>query len=922
MGLITQIQLGTLGYLDINEDVLVPLNFSVAEIQDISKRQGGYSKTIKLPGTPNNNNLFGTYYDVNISDSTFNVAKREKCIILQNGVPIFNGYLQLLNVVKLNKALENLDEFITYEVQVKDDTGDFYSNLGERYLEDLTGFDRYDHKYISSNLLASWYHTVLDGYKYPMMYNQKTEYNLTDFLPAIYAKTYLDSIFTQNGYTYTWDSLTDNNFDKLLIPYNGDKPLADLEVLKVRAAFNAQRENISVDPTFDEFDIVFNDDSTSPNIDLGNHYNTVNGKYTSDFIGTAEFRAAYYYRIDVYCPVDCYLQGTYTEDTITPLYTIEASSIRILLQHIMKKNGVELIISGPDFYDYIIDSTPAFSDTVPFSLTPYRTPFSAGYNYVISGASPEFFTTLSLLPGDIMNNAMSTFFDVLGTWYDSSTNLPLSDANKPRISIRTGLNVTNYSNNYFIASPTADFGINMEVKMTNFIPKKIRQKDFISGLVKMFNLYITNDPNNDKNLIIETRDEFYDNGGTLDWTDKFVSDQDSKIEFLPDLQSKKLTLTYKKDTDIFNTNYFNNINEIYGQVQIEFNSDFVKDTKTIETIFSPTPLATNYFGNIVPTIVSDAPKNNIRILYDGGLISADLTEWTYRETTVSPYASFWTVYPYAGHFDNPLIPTVDINYELSDYLFYAGINNSTNNNLYNKYWSRYINQINTGKLLTAKFRLNEYDIMNLNFRDKIFIHDTYWFLNKITDYDSNSKEGLTTVELINVDEGLKFSPFNITSTSISFPYINPGTRSNRLHNDDSLSHMTSRNTFNGSSSGIQLLGQDNIIQSSSRDSIIAGQNNNVSGVQNLIMGDNNVVIGDNIIGLGLNNVTLRNSNTFTFGGPIINYVNFIDAGRNEVINPFSSTKLINFISGGRNEVRPIGGNGIEMIIDSGRNIVV
>ena len=134
--------------------------------------------------------------------------------------------------------------------------------------------------------------------------------------------------------------------------------------------------------------------------------------------------------------------------------------------------------------------------------------------------------------------------------------------------------------------------------------------------------------------------------------------------------------------------------------------------------------------------------------------------------------------------------------------------------------------------------------------------------------------------------------------------------------------MTSRNTFNGSSSGIQLLGQDNIIQSSSRDSIIAGQNNNVSGVQNLIMGDNNVVIGDNIIGLGLNNVTLRNSNTFTFGGPIINYVNFIDAGRNEVINPFSSTKLINFISGGRNEVRPIGGNGIEMIIDSGRNIVV
>ena len=51
MSFITKIQLGNLGYLDIDENVSVPLNFSVAEIQDISKRQGGYSKTIKLPGT-------------------------------------------------------------------------------------------------------------------------------------------------------------------------------------------------------------------------------------------------------------------------------------------------------------------------------------------------------------------------------------------------------------------------------------------------------------------------------------------------------------------------------------------------------------------------------------------------------------------------------------------------------------------------------------------------------------------------------------------------------------------------------------------------------------------------------------------------------------------------------------------------------
>lgn len=35
MGLNTQIQLGSKGYLDITNDVHVPLNFAVGEIQDI-----------------------------------------------------------------------------------------------------------------------------------------------------------------------------------------------------------------------------------------------------------------------------------------------------------------------------------------------------------------------------------------------------------------------------------------------------------------------------------------------------------------------------------------------------------------------------------------------------------------------------------------------------------------------------------------------------------------------------------------------------------------------------------------------------------------------------------------------------------------------------------------------------------------------
>ena len=61
------------GVLEVRQDVAFPLNFSVADIRDISKRSGTFSKTIVLAGTDNNNQLLNHYYDVNIEAGTFNV---------------------------------------------------------------------------------------------------------------------------------------------------------------------------------------------------------------------------------------------------------------------------------------------------------------------------------------------------------------------------------------------------------------------------------------------------------------------------------------------------------------------------------------------------------------------------------------------------------------------------------------------------------------------------------------------------------------------------------------------------------------------------------------------------------------------------------------------------------------------------------
>ncbi len=97
-----------------------------------------------------------------------------------------------------------------------------------------------------------------------------------------------------------------------------------------------------------------------------------------------------------------------------------------------------------------------------------------------------------------------------------------------------------------------------------------------------------------------------------------------------------------------------------------------------------------------------------------------------------------TDYPQTGHFDNALTPTFDINYGLCDYYFYQ-TSVLTNNNLYNLYWRRTVNQINVGKMLIAYFYLREDDIQTLKLNDKIRIDNSWWNINRVIDWLEGSQ---------------------------------------------------------------------------------------------------------------------------------------------------------------------------------------
>ena len=56
--------------LDLFQDEEILLNYNVADIKDISKKNTNYSKTFRIPGTKNNNDFFN-----NIFEQTFTIVK-------------------------------------------------------------------------------------------------------------------------------------------------------------------------------------------------------------------------------------------------------------------------------------------------------------------------------------------------------------------------------------------------------------------------------------------------------------------------------------------------------------------------------------------------------------------------------------------------------------------------------------------------------------------------------------------------------------------------------------------------------------------------------------------------------------------------------------------------------------------------------
>jgi hypothetical protein len=737
-----RIQLET-GYLDVKDGTSFPLNFSIGDIRDVSKRTGSFSKTITLVGNSNNNNLLNHYYDVNIQAGTFNINTLTLCDVIQNGIPVMaNASLQLINIKK-TQVTGAYEQMVEYEVLVKEGRGDFFTNIANAYLTDLD-FSDLDHGVDAAIVINTFNNTIADGYKYVMPFNINTTYQLNWFKPAIYAKLYFDRIFAAGGFTYTWAGLEDAFFDKAIIPYNGDQNIVDWSDAKVVASNSGYSftktysSNNQIYAAAAGFTTTINTGWTEIS-DPANIFNPSTGQYTTpQWVGNGSGESYIY---------EATVQGSLSINPSQNMKYNDGGKIIHYKPFLMVKIGTEenvkcyaptiLLPSSATVYAPGIQQIGTFNQVFTFN----------GANDDQGGIDVNDIQIIQTGIDVVVVNSSGTIVSTAAYWNNS----PLSSPTTPPSIILdlTSIDLTiRPSDNIPFTGGIAT--------MNTFIPEKIKQSEFIKSIFLMYNLYATEDPDNQNNLILITRDEYYDAGDAVDWTNKLMKDKDQSLIFIPELNKKKLRLSHKADTDSPNTVYTSVTNEIYGQAEITFDNEYVKGIDVKETIFSPTPVQPTVFGAFLPLLNGAAPKTNIRILLDNGELTAQDVNILSGYDTITATGG---KYPYLSHFGGPdaFNPIFDINFAICDYYYYQ-VSQNTDSNLYNLYWRRTISQINNGKILSAYFYLRESDIQAMKLNDKIRIDNSWWNINKIIDYNANDLQP-TKVELISVDKEIDLPRF-------------------------------------------------------------------------------------------------------------------------------------------------------------------
>lgn len=766
--------------LDITQELTHQLTFAIDDLQNIDSKATSFSKTIIIPGTAKNNQLFGNIFEFgnsNFTDDTnpnvyynFNASKSAQARIEINGLQAMKGVMRLLSIIVDGRNVE-------YEIALFGEFGGFVSRILNKKLEDI------DFSYLNHN----WdYATITDSWNPGATYNitntgtfndgDNTLFIFGDNLPKL-------KVGDQVSITGTFS----NDGIKTIIRLQRGTSAIPLIYIQF-----AEQLTAGTDSTFtiELLNGKFGAGYVYPLIDYGN----VTYNYPSNAPTYLKHRD---YTFRAFRPAIFALE--YVNQIITGAgYSWESNFFnsnffrRLIIPHNgvgLERTGVEEYVSADTNETYnqsqsnsdVVrniswDNQPTLNDFT-YNNTTKEFVFNGTTNRTlkVSGTFIGTFSSFALnvlkitfektdgtviAESSIEKNITSQFQD-FNVRIEGVVNILPGESIVCRLyGLRGGQSLVFYT---FVCDATLtvisdppsfvlyDYGD--AINMNDTIPRNYYQKDFFTSILKMFNLMVVEDKAKERHLKIEPYVDFFqlDRDTYLDWSDKVNRDKPISIKPMAEANARIYEFKYKQDNDFFNEEYRKKFNESYGNRTFDNQLEFSKDSQSLEVIFSSSVLVGYQgFDKVAATIykknndVEESIAHNIRIMQCKKIEAVD--SWSITVNNAAVGAAL-TDYLYAGHFNDPDFPTSDLNFGATKELKFELLQGALQNNLFNAFYSPYMAEIidKDSRIVTCEMYLTERDIFNLDFSRFIMFDGVLYRLEKIIDW---SETNLCKVELL------------------------------------------------------------------------------------------------------------------------------------------------------------------------------
>tara|TARA_R110000744_G_scaffold45241_2_gene100470 strand:- start:376 stop:3432 length:3057 start_codon:yes stop_codon:yes gene_type:complete len=679
--------------LELSEGAAIPLTYSFADPEKLMSREAPYSGTFLLPFSNLNNDFFENYFMIDLSQGSwstdiFRPENPVQCTLLNDGVSLIEGVLQLISVSKTGQ---------TYECAISGGAGDLFTQMGNTKLRDVfSNSSLYNYENNAANVIASWTGDITDG-------------NVGDGVIRI---PLVDKALSEGGRLYG-----NNGVDEGLFSTNYLPPSHLLPFMQIDHIFRTILTNFgfSLSSTFMSTTVW-----TNLYMSLGNG---ANGLKTTPYYG---FKAGL--STDLTIP-----QSTYTAilpfDTtsLTGLYdpdnNYDESSFAFVVPSDMYAVfdfsffvNIDNLIDQGELFITLTDSGTTLAE---FSWT-----FQAGFTNV---SNPFTFT----MPQSVfLENAND--IQVIITTHNMMNCVVLSNSEK------TFWRFLSYESTVISGEPV-DTIANMP---------DITCSAFVKDLVQRYNLTLL-PSTSPQELILEPLSDYIASGDVLDWSEKLDHSQPFIVKPATELRSKDIIFNDGVDKDWPNQYQFNEYGTPLGQYAFRSNDTYAVGKHQNSSVFGATAiqqLPTADWNSvdantiIYPRLFGESNGAQIpvahkpKILYWNGTQSTGGDSIYISETETSIYGC---VTPFHTL---PITDTTQSTYWRHTLKQAAGsplIGQNYSLGLAKTYWSEYLQQIYTedARLIECQIAITPADMNLLTFDDRIFIDGIYYRVIEISGYN-------------------------------------------------------------------------------------------------------------------------------------------------------------------------------------------